>query len=144
MPVLMVNNTNSQLYWPCPRTVDIYSHGHARARSLTLLRDSTVRTMRMRTVNITNSLLTDRACARSITPCFTRYGHRSLWLAPITSAMLCYAMILLATTDVGKTCPTIPKVFFSSHLFRILHQNTHIYIHLMRPEVHFYFVLHQR
>ena len=22
-----------------------------------------------------------------------RYGHRSLWLAPITSAMLCYAML---------------------------------------------------
>ena len=25
--------------------------------------------------------------------CYLRYGHRSLWLAPITSAMLCYACL---------------------------------------------------
>ena len=25
--------------------------------------------------------------------CYLRYGHRSLWLAPITTAMLCYAML---------------------------------------------------
>ena len=25
--------------------------------------------------------------------CYLRYGHRSLWLAPITSSMLCYAML---------------------------------------------------
>ena len=30
--------------------------------------------------------------------CYLRYGHRSLWLAPITSAMLCYAMLCIVAS----------------------------------------------